>query len=312
MRAWLRRSDLTSWMISSLSFRICAPARGESFSLLSLFWMSSSCRRRSRLKVSAMVSKVSSTLGLSSASMAASDIEFSRSSSSISASPSALLGRLLAVASLRPLRLERRRGRRRRRRRHRLRRLRPQSPGTPAAAARRGWPPSPGRPGRPAPPLLGVGTGIGRFEIDDVAQEDFSFVEFVAPDDDRLEGKRALAQARRSSPRGRPRCAWRSRSRPRGRAARPSPSRADTSAPDRRCARPAPWLRILAGVFGVTSTSSPRSVSSSSGSSRALPRRLRLPRSRPTLMPISLIIASTSSICSEVTSSEGITELSCS
>ena len=44
--------------------------------------------------------------------------------------------------------------------------------------------------------LLGVGAGIGRFEVDDVAQEDFAFVQFVAPDDDGLEGERAFAQAR--------------------------------------------------------------------------------------------------------------------
>ena len=43
--------------------------------------------------------------------------------------------------------------------------------------------------------VLGVGAGIGRFQIDDVAQENFAFVEFVAPDDDRLEGQRAFAQA---------------------------------------------------------------------------------------------------------------------
>ena len=43
---------------------------------------------------------------------------------------------------------------------------------------------------------LGVGPGIGRFEVDDVAQEDLALVELVAPDDDGLEGERALAQAR--------------------------------------------------------------------------------------------------------------------
>jgi hypothetical protein len=42
---------------------------------------------------------------------------------------------------------------------------------------------------------LGVRTGIGGFKIDDVAKEDFSLVEFIAPDDDGLERKRALAQA---------------------------------------------------------------------------------------------------------------------
>ena len=44
--------------------------------------------------------------------------------------------------------------------------------------------------------VLGVGAGIGRFEIDDVAKEDLSFVQFVAPDDDGLEGQRAFAEAR--------------------------------------------------------------------------------------------------------------------
>ena len=44
--------------------------------------------------------------------------------------------------------------------------------------------------------VLAVGAGIGRLEVDDVAQQDLGFVELVAPDDDRLEGQRALAQAR--------------------------------------------------------------------------------------------------------------------
>ncbi len=44
--------------------------------------------------------------------------------------------------------------------------------------------------------LLRVGAGVGRFEIDDVAEEDFSLVELVAPDDDGLEGERAFAEAR--------------------------------------------------------------------------------------------------------------------
>ena len=43
---------------------------------------------------------------------------------------------------------------------------------------------------------LGLRAGIGGFEIDDIAQEDFSLLELVAPDDDGLEGERALAQAR--------------------------------------------------------------------------------------------------------------------
>ena len=43
--------------------------------------------------------------------------------------------------------------------------------------------------------LLGVGAGVGRFQVDDVAQEDFSLAQFVAPDDDGLEGQRAFAQS---------------------------------------------------------------------------------------------------------------------
>src|SRR5262249_1296364 len=42
---------------------------------------------------------------------------------------------------------------------------------------------------------LGVRPRIGRLEVDDVAQEHLSLVELVAPDDDGLEGERALAQA---------------------------------------------------------------------------------------------------------------------
>ena len=68
----------------------------------------------------------------------------------------------------------------------------------------------------------------------------------------------------------------------------------------------------FAGGFGVTSTSSPDSLSSSSGSSRASSSSSLASSVSTTLMPISLSIASTSSICSEVTSSEGITALSCS
>src|SRR5499433_532962 len=41
---------------------------------------------------------------------------------------------------------------------------------------------------------LGVGPGIGRFEVDDVAKEYLSLVELVAPNDDGLEGERALTQ----------------------------------------------------------------------------------------------------------------------
>ncbi len=44
--------------------------------------------------------------------------------------------------------------------------------------------------------LLAVRAGVGRFEIDDVAQQNLGVVQFVAPDDDGLEGQRAFAQAR--------------------------------------------------------------------------------------------------------------------
>ena len=43
---------------------------------------------------------------------------------------------------------------------------------------------------------LGVRTGVSRLEIDDVTQENLGFVELVTPNDDRLEGQRALAQPR--------------------------------------------------------------------------------------------------------------------
>src|SRR5262249_22605998 len=42
---------------------------------------------------------------------------------------------------------------------------------------------------------LGARAGIGRLEVDDIAQEDLAVVELVAPDDDGLEAQRALAQA---------------------------------------------------------------------------------------------------------------------
>src|SRR5215471_16950588 len=114
-----------------------------------------------------MLSKVSTTLGLSSASMAASESEFSISSSSKSPSPGA--------AS-------------------------PPSPSSPLARS--------GAPLNGVAPVgaaggahhrrrhgRGVGPGIGRFEVDDVAQEHLSLVELVAPNDDGLEGEWALAQA---------------------------------------------------------------------------------------------------------------------
>src|SRR5262249_1593857 len=62
-----------------LYLRCCA---GESEEFFRRNSMSCSCSRRRRLNESAMVSKVSTTFGFSSASMAASESEFSMSSSS--------------------------------------------------------------------------------------------------------------------------------------------------------------------------------------------------------------------------------------
>ena len=43
--------------------------------------------------------------------------------------------------------------------------------------------------------VLGVGAGIGRLEVDDVAQQDLALGQLVAPDDDGLEGEGAFAEA---------------------------------------------------------------------------------------------------------------------
>src|SRR6266540_2478157 len=114
-----------------------------------------------------MLSKVSTTLGLSSASMAASESEFSISSSSKSPSPGA--ASLPSPSSPLP------------------RSGAPLNGVAPAGAA--GGADHRRRHG------LGIGAGIGCFEVDDVAQEDLSLIELVAPNDDGLEGERALAQA---------------------------------------------------------------------------------------------------------------------
>ena len=206
--------------------------------------------------------------------------------------------------------LERGRGRRRRRRRHGLRRLRHE------AGARRGRGatlPRSAAVGRRRPAyLLGVGARIGRFEIDDVAQENFAFVELVAPDDDGLEGQRAFAQA------GDHRLAAGLDALGDGdfALARQQLDRAHLAQIHahrivgalgrllglgfgQRLRRDLDELAGLALLLlGLLARFSSSSVSASSVST--------------TLMPISLIIASMSSIFSEVTSSDGITELSCS
>src|ERR1700722_990614 len=103
-----------------------------------------------------MRSKVSSTFGLRSASIAESETEFSRSSSSSKPSGGA--------AS-------------------------PSNPSGGACGGRAGGGIISLR------RLLAVRTGVSRLEIDDVAQQDLGVVELVAPDDDGLEGERAFTQA---------------------------------------------------------------------------------------------------------------------
>ena len=86
--------------------------------------------------------------------------------------------------------------------------------------------------------LLAVGAAVGLLEVDDLAQQDLA--SFSSSRQTMMASKvSALSHRPRSWCRGRPRCAWRWRSRPRATAARPSPSRAGTCAPDRRCGRPA-------------------------------------------------------------------------
>src|SRR6516225_10124426 len=156
--------------------------------------MSWSCRRRSRLYSLAMLSKVSTTLGLSSASIAASESEFSISSSSKSPSPGAVSPPSPCSPPLPTL-------------------PRSGAPlngvapvGDAGVCASTGEPGTGWRAGRRHDRLavgadhrrrhgLGVGPGIGRVEVDDVAQQHLSLVELVAPDDDGLKGERALAQA---------------------------------------------------------------------------------------------------------------------
>ena len=161
---------------------------------------------------------------------------------------------------------------------------------------------------------LAFGARIGGLEVDDVAQEDLAVVQLVAPDDDGLEGERALAEpgdhrlaagldalgdgdlALAGEQLDRAHLAQvhahgvvgavgglgASRPRRRRRAARPPRGRR--------------WLFLVVGGLG-------RRLA-------ALARRP--PRDSTTLMPISLSIARMSSIWSDVTSSEGSTSFSSS
>ncbi len=135
-----------------------------------------------------MVSKDSITLGLSSASIAATESQFSMSSSS-SRSLSLIVPSppLLAVGAFGG-RLERSGGRNGRCR-HRWQ---------PLGLARDGDARDQLAVGTDhrRRPGLGVRAGIGCVEVDDVAKKDLALVELVPPDDDGLEGERALAEPR--------------------------------------------------------------------------------------------------------------------
>ena len=160
--------------------------------------------------------------------------------------------------------------------------------------------------------LLGLGAGIGRLEIDDLAQQDLRFVELVAPDDDGLEGQRAFAKpgdhrlaagldalgdgdfalARQKLDRAHLAQIHAHRDRRCGRSA---PSWRWSRQRPCRSARQARWrLPRRRPAVGSASASSPFSSSST------------------TLMPMSESMDMVSSICSEVTSSEGSTEFSSS
>ena len=255
-----------------------------------------SCRCRRSL------SKVSTTFGFSSASIAASDSAFSNvvvvHVGFGGAASAGIL--LLAVGAGRGAALERRR-----------RRRGGGAGGGGAAAA----PSIAGRAigaGRPIGAMsLGVGAGIGRFEIDDVAQEDLAFVELVAPDDDGLEGQRAFAQA------GDHRLA----------AGLDALGDGDFALAreqlDRAHLAQIHAHRIVGAVarlgFLVSATRLGGDLDQFAVARRRRPPRLAsLPRRRSssscstTLMPISESIDMMSSICSEVTSSDGSTAFSSS
>src|ERR1700691_948275 len=125
--------------------------------------MSWSCSRRSPLYVAAIVSKVSIPLGLSSASIVATEGPISASSSS-SRALSAIFPSLTVSSPA-----------------ARLNRVTDATAG-PGVSDKR----SSGR-ARPA---------IGCVEVDDIAKQHLSLVELVPPDDNGLESQRALAQPR--------------------------------------------------------------------------------------------------------------------
>ena len=161
---------------------------------------------------------------------------------------------------------------------------------------------------------LAVGARIGRLEIDDVAQEHPAFDELVAPDDDGLEGQRALAEARdhrlaagldalgdgdfalAGEKLDRAHLAQVHAHRIVGAVGRLLGGLADRDGPGRRRLDEFAALGLLLVGRSAAAGRWPSSASSDS----------------TTLMPISESWPSTSSICSEVNSSEGRTSFSSS
>ena len=152
--------------------------------------------------------------------------------------------------------------------------------------------------------VLAVGAGIGRLEVDDVAQQDLALVELVAPDDDRLEGEGAFAEpgdhrlAAGLDALGDGDLALAGEELDRAHLAQVHAHR------DRRCGRSAPSsVSARAGVRGAAaSTRSPPSASSSSAASGLLLGSSSVSASSlsTTLMPISENMPSTSSIWSRI------------
>ena len=158
--------------------------------------------------------------------------------------------------------------------------------------------------------LHGIGARVGRLQVDDVAQEHLSFVQLIAPDDDRLEGERAFAQPRdHRLAAGLDALGDRDLALAREELDRAHLAQVHAHGIVGALARLG-FLGLGNGLGRRVSTRSPPASSSSSSSSA--PSSSPASSDSTTLMPISLSIASTSSIFSEVTSSEGSTPFNCS
>jgi len=110
---------------------------------------------------------------------------------------------------------------------------------------------------------------MARLEVDDVAEQDLSFVELVAPDDDRLERQWALAQAGiHCLATGLDALGDRDLALARKQVHR-AHSRADTCAPGHRYAPRGPWCRPWPATSAASEPARSRLPASSSGSSDA-------------------------------------------